>query len=203
MIIPEDLLKDNKALYFTAHKDEHIFMEGDAATFYYQVISGTVKMSSFSENGQEFIQGLFKAGQSFGEPPLFGDFSYPNNAIATEKSEIAKLHKDIFFDLLKENFELHVRFNKLFSNRLRYKAILLKEISSYCPDHIIMTLLKYLRDNAEDSSDKSHFCVPHTRQQIADMTGLRVETVIRTVKKLHQDGRLEIKRHKIYLTPTS
>lgn len=198
MIIPRDLLVEKKAHFFEARKDEYIFLEAESASFYFQVITGTVKMSSYSENGQEFIQGIFKAGQSFGEPPLFGDFSYPSNAIATENSEICKLHKDIFFELLKENFDIQWKFNSLFSNRLRYKSILLKEISSYCPDHVLMTLLKYLRDNS-NLADKSNFYVPFTRQQLADMTGLRVETVIRTVKKLHQEGKLEIKKHKIYL----
>ncbi len=198
MIIPRDLLVEKKSHFFEVKKDEYIFLEDDPASFYYQVMSGTVKMSSYSENGQEFIQGIFKAGQSFGEPALFGDFSYPNNAIATEPSEICRLPKDSFFVLLKENFDIHWKFNSLLSNRLRYKSILLKEISSYYPDHVIMTLLKYLRDNS--SKDKTtQFYVPFTRQQLADMTGLRVETVIRTVKKLQKDGKLEIKQHKIYL----
>lgn len=199
MIIPKELLIEKKAYFFVAQKDDYIFSEDEPASFYFQVISGTVKMSSYSDNGQEFIQGIFKAGQSFGEPAIFGDFAYPNNAIATEKSEIARLPKDIFNELLLENFSIHQKFNILFSNRLRYKSILLKEISSYNPDHVILTLLKYLRDNSDDE-DKSHFCIPFTRQQIADMTGLRVETVIRTVKKLQKDGKLEIKQHKIYLT---
>ncbi|MCK5705877.1 MAG: Crp/Fnr family transcriptional regulator [Cyclobacteriaceae bacterium] len=198
MIIPKDLLAERKAHFFEVQKDEYIFLEDESASFYFQVMSGTVKMSSYSENGQEFIQGIFKAGQSFGEPPLFGDFSYPNNAIATEKSEIARLPKDVFFELLKENFDIQWKFNALLSNRLRYKSILLKEISSYYPDHVIMTLLKYLRDNSGEK-DKPQFYVPFTRQQLADMTGLRVETVIRTVKKLHKEGKLEIRQHKIYL----
>jgi len=198
MIIPRDLLENKRAFFYTVQKDEYIFLEDEPASFYFQVISGTVKMSSYSESGQEFIQGVFKAGQSFGEPALFGDFPYPNNAIATEPSELARLPKDIFFDLLRENFEIHKKFNALFSNRLRYKAILLKEISSYCPDHVIMTLLKYLRDNAR-TEEKSQFIIPYTRQQIADMTGLRVETVIRTVKQLQKEGKLEIRQHKIYL----
>ena len=198
MIIPRDLLAEKKAFFFEVKKDEYIFLEDESASFYFQVMSGTVKMSSYSENGQEFIQGIFKAGQSFGEPAIFGNFSYPNNAVATEKSEIGRLPKDIFFELLKENFDIHWKFNVLLSNRLRYKSILLKEISSYYPDHVIMTLLNYLRDNSYEK-DKTQYYVPFTRQQLADMTGLRVETVIRTVKKLQKGGKLDIKQHKIYL----
>lgn len=198
MIISKDILIKNKAHILEVQKDEYIFREDEPSSFYFQVISGSVKMSSYSENGQEFIQGIFKAGQSFGEPAVFGDFPYPNNAVATEISVIAKLPKDVFFDLLKDNFDIHKKFNSLLSNRLRYKAILLKEISSYCPDHVILTLLKYLRDNSGET-DKSQFYIRFTRQQIADMTGLRVETVIRTVKMLQKEGKLEIRQHKIYL----
>ena len=43
------------------------------------------------------------------------------------------------------------------------------------------------------------FLVPYTRQQIADMTGLRVETVIRTVSRLKEEGKISVIKHKIYL----
>ncbi len=198
MVIPEELLKKYNASFITFKKDDYIFYEDDQPHHYYQVISGVVKMSSFSSNGQEFIQGLFKEGQSFGEPAIFGNFNYPNNAIATEESVVGKLPSDIFLKLLKENFEIHLKFNQIMSHRLRYKAILLKEISSYCPDHIIMTFLNYIKDNASEKVD-GDFCVPYTRQQIADMTGLRVETVIRTVKLLSKQQKLEIRNHKIYI----
>jgi len=198
MIISKEILTKYKALFYEIQKDEYVFLEDDPALFYYQVISGSVKMSSYSEDGQEFIQGIFKAGQSFGEPAIFGDFPYPNNAIATEKTELARLSKTVFMELLNTHFDIHKKFTSLMANRLRYKAILLKEISSYCPDHIIITLLKYLRDNSEYKG-QPNYCVPYTRQEIADMTGLRVETVIRTVKKLQQDSRLNIIQHKIYL----
>ncbi len=198
MIIPKEILTEYKAHFYEIQKDEYVFLEDDPALFYYQVISGSVKMSSFSDDGQEFIQGIFKAGQSFGEPAILGDFPYPNNAIATEKTELARIPKAVFFEILNKHADIHKKFTSLLANKLRYKSILLKEISSYCPDHIIITLLKYLRDNSEHKG-KPNFCVPYTRQEIADMTGLRVETVIRTVKKLQQDGRLNIIQHKIFL----
>ena len=198
MVISEEILKQYNSSYLSFKKDEYIFYEDDQPHHYYQVIKGTVKMSSFSSNGQEFTQGIFKEGQCFGEPAIFGNFNYPNNAIAMEESVVAKLPADVFLTMLKENFEIHLKFNQIMSHRLRYKAILLKEISSYCPDHIIMTFLKYVRDNSGQKAN-GQFFIPYTRQQIADMTGLRVETVIRTVKQLSKERRLEIKDHKIYL----
>lgn len=198
MILPEKILLDYKATLKQYKKDDYIFYEDDNPDYYYQINKGTIKMSSYSSNGQEFIQGIFKSGRSFGEPPLFGNFTYPNNAIAMEDSAVYRLPSAIFFDLLSKNYELHRKFNQILSERLRYKAIILKEISSYCPDHIILTLLNYIRDNSPNKND-SPFLVPNTRQQLADMCGLRVETVIRNIKKLQNEGKIIIKEHKIYL----
>jgi hypothetical protein len=38
-----------------------------------------------------------------------------------------------------------------------------------------------------------------TRQQIADLTGLRVETVIRVIRNLHLTDKLTIKHGKIFM----
>jgi len=198
MILPEKILLEYNATLKSFKKDEYIFYEDDSPDYYYQIKDGSVKMSSYSSNGQEFIQGIFKSGQSFGEPPLFGNFSYPNNAISMEDSSIYRLPSTGFWDLLNKNFEIHKKFNKVLSERLRYKSIILKEISSYCPDHIILTLINYIRDNSPNKNDIP-FLVPNTRQQLADMSGLRVETVIRNIKKLQSEGKLLIKEHKIYL----
>jgi len=47
-------------------------------------------------------------------------------------------------------------------------------------------------------NDQEDFEVPFTRQQIANMTGLRVETVIRAVKKMQHDKVLKIEGGKIF-----
>ena len=43
------------------------------------------------------------------------------------------------------------------------------------------------------------FMVELSRQQLADLTGLRVETVIRTIKQLEKQEYLKIIEGKIYL----
>jgi len=198
MIIPEEILIEYQAQVIHYKKDDYVFFEDDNPDYYYQIKSGTIKMSSFSHDGQEFIQGLFYQGQSFGEPAIFGTFPYPSNAIAMTESVLYRLNIPIFFEILKNHFELHKKFNLILAERLRYKSTLLKEISSYSPDHIILTLLRYIRERDQKDLNRS-YTVPYTRQQIADMTGLRVETVIRTIKKLQKEKKLEIREHKIIL----
>ena len=186
-------------------KDDIIFREGEVASHYFQVLKGSVKMITNSPDGKEFIQGIFKTQDSFGEPPLFCHFFYPSMAIALEPTLISKLAKDKFFKLLNENFEIHLHLDRVLCERLKYKSMVLSEISIYDPEHRIMSLLKYLKnDTGQRATHKSGtvrsnhtYIVPFTRQQIADMSGLRVETVIRTVKKMEEDGKLQLVSRKI------
>ncbi len=197
-MIKEELLHEYGAQMVHLKKDDVLFYEKHEALNYYHIVSGTLKMVNYSIEGQEFIQGLFNAGESFGEPPLFGNFPYPSNAVALTDASLLKLRKENFFRLLKDNFELHLQFDAVLSKRLAYKSMILREVSSYAPEHRIMTLIQYLQKDAKLPVG-ARFKVPYTRQQIADMTGLRVETVIRAVKKLEEEGSLQILRHKIYL----
>lgn len=195
------LVKKHIALNYGAsvlslRKDEILFHEGDTANFFYQVEEGTVKMVTYSLDGKEFIQGLFYQGDSFGEPPLFCDFPYPGSATTIIDSKVLRIPKDRFFELLKDNFEIHIELDRILCERLRYKNMILSEISFYDPEHRINSLLTYLKSKAL-SSDQP-FQVPLTRQQLADMSGMRVETVIRTIKRMEETGKLLLQDHKIF-----
>ena len=176
-------------------KGEELFHEGAKANFYYQVKSGEIKVYNSNEEGKEFVQGIFTDGQSLGEPPLIGDFPYPATAVALKPSVVYRLAFAAFEELLKENFEIHRELSRGLAKRLQYKAMIMKEISSYDPEHRILTLIDYLKSENEPTDQ---FEVKLTRQQIADLTGLRVETVIRSIKNLESKGELEIIGRKVY-----
>jgi CRP-like cAMP-binding protein len=194
-VIPSPLLTQYGGRVSSLKKDDILFQVGDKPLNYFELISGSIKVVTYSEDGDEFIQGIFNPGESFGEPPLMSGFDYPSSAIALAPSEVWKLPKENFFKLLKENFEIHLEFDKVLCERLRYKNMILSEISFYDPEHRIVSLINYLKEKLGNGQEK--FIVPLTRQQLADMSGLRVETVIRTVKTMQEQGKLEIVEHKI------
>jgi CRP-like cAMP-binding protein len=199
------VLKKYGAKEIQIKKEEVVCREGDEALNYFQITKGSIKMIVNSREGKEFIQGVFKCNDSFGEPPLFCNFRYPSSAIAIEPSIIIKLAKENFFKLLQENFEIHLHMDQVLCQRLKYKSMVLSEISSYDPEHRIVSLLKYFKNESDSQMKREKrptradltYTVPFTRQQIADMSGLRVETVIRTVKKMETDGKVKIIRRKI------
>ncbi len=177
-------------------KNATIFSEGDMSKFYYQIIEGKVRMYNCNDEGKMFTQGLFSAGESFGEPPLFINSVYPSNAIAIEDCVIIKLLKDSFIKLVYDDKEITKHFMVGLAQRIYNKANASKHIISQNPEHRIVAFLdKYKED---ENVQHTKIMVPFTRQEIADFTGLRVETVIRTTKKLQENKVVDIKNHKIY-----
>jgi len=201
-MVQDSVLKKYKARLVKLRKGESVFQQGDSATNFHIVKTGRIKMVTYNNEGKEFVQGYFTESQSFGEPPFFNNLPYPASAIAVTDSEVWKCPYESFMKLLRENFEIHLKLTQALSGRLVYKSMMLSEIAGEESEHRLTTLIEYFRK--EDGGVKDEpYRVPFTRQQLADMTGLRVETVIRTIKvmehrkilRLDKGGKITWQKH--------
>jgi len=197
-MIAVDTLLAWGATYKKVTAEETIFMEGTAGLFYYQLVSGSARWININDDGGEFIQAMVEPGDCFGELALFDDGVYAASAVANKESIILRLCKTSFHQLLKEHPDIHLAFTQLLAQRLRFKFLLLKELAGHNPEHSISTLFSYLKTSKRNVCQKCNQ-VQLTRQQIANMTGLRVETVIRTIRNLHLKGSLKIAHGKVLL----
>ncbi len=197
MLVEIDLLLAWGATFKKVPKGNIIFSEGTTCCFYYQLVSGRVRWLNINDEGKEFIQTIIDPGECFGELPLFDDEPYAADAIADEDSVVIRLHKPVFNQLIHENQDIHFKFSRLLAQRVRFKFMLLKSLACHNPEIMISALLHYLK------KEHKNFCtecnqLQLTRQQIADMTGLRVETVIRSMRHMHEKGELLINKGKVY-----
>ena len=197
-MIPEKLLESYKARQKKYLKGELIFQEGSLPANYYQILEGEVKMCNFNNEGREFIQGIFYEKQSFGEPPLFLNRAYPANAIAVSDCVIAVLSKNNYLDLVRDNPEIALSIIEHLAHRLHYKSVMAAEISSQEPEHRLLKLIDYSITFFKTDKEADGFRINLTRQQMADLTGLRVETVIRAIKALEKKGAIKIINRKVY-----
>jgi len=198
IMIATELLEKYGALKKSFDKTTVIFEEGNLPAHYYQIISGEVKMSNYNDDGREFIQGIFYKEQSFGEPPLFLNQNYPANAIAVEDSEVLLLSKNNFMKLLEENPFVSIKIIQNLAQRLYYKSVMAAEMSTQEPEHRVLKLMDHGIAYFNFKKDENGYLINFTRQQIGDLTGLRVETVIRTIKALEKKGVLKIINRKVY-----
>lgn len=198
MMIDLDILLAWGATYKRLAPEEILFIEGAPCSFYYQVTSGQMRWVNINDEGKEYLQTLVEQGECVGELSLFDGGGFAATAIANKETSVLRLHESVFHQLLKVHPEIHFSFSRLLTKRLRFKFFLLKEVASHEPENIITALLRYLKEKGD------HVCpvcnqIKLTRKQIAEMTGLRVETVIRVMRNLNDRGFLKIHKGKVYI----
>jgi len=197
-MIQQDLLLAWGGTFRKYEKNQPIFFEGDKPLFYFQVMEGSVRMANVNDDGKEFIQGIFKKGESFGEPVLFLDAPYPATAIANEACVVMRITRENFMHVLKEYPDIHLSITCILAARIYNKSIVSKEIAGENPEHRIKTMLQLLKQQNPVKKNEP-YKVELSRQQIADMTGLRTETVIRVMRKMHERGELQIEKGKVFI----
>lgn len=197
MQIETDLLYTWGAVARKIAKNDFIFYENDPALAFFQVLEGTVKMTYTNEDGKELTVGVFEEGNTFGEPPLFIDQTYPASAIAQTNCVVLKLSKDHFFAMLKDNPTIQTRILEVFASRIYNKIVFSKNIINHKPEYRISYFLDNLKKQKRIPVAQK-LLIPYTRQEIADFTGLRVETVIRTLSSMKKLKKIDIIDHKLY-----
>ncbi|MDR6157640.1 CRP-like cAMP-binding protein [Chryseobacterium sp. SLBN-27] len=198
MLIEEKLLLSYGAAFEELKTSEIIFNEGDTPRKFYQIRTGRIKLSHYNEDGKELILAVLHDGFSVCELLLFIDRKYPVNAVAIEPTSIITLPKEKFMKLLDENPNISRDINTFLSQRLYYKYIMLRNNTSLHPEIRIKGALEYHKSFSNNVS-KFSFEVPFTRRELAAITGLRTETVVRSIKKLEEENYLKIIERKVYV----
>ncbi len=191
-----DIIIKSGAFQLNLDKESMIFYEGNPALYYYEIIKGCVKMFNQNDRGKEFTQATFKAGECFGEAPLFIDENYASSAIATSNVTIIRFPKEKFLDLLAIHPEVAGRFLKLLALRNFEKSVTAREVINKDAEKRILSFIE--RYKKEQSIDEEKIIIPYTRQELANFTGLRVETVIRTLSCMKKKQLVAIVNRKLY-----
>lgn len=191
MIIPYLLDRHYKVHQYT--KDEFIYAAGSQPVFVFFIKQGRVKMVTSNKDGDEFIQNIFSEGMYFGEPALLLDKAYLADTVAMENTEIIKVSSKDFLEIIDQNREFCRNLILTMSERLFYKSMMLEEIANERAIHRLATLLDYLMVSLQSGEQ-----LKLTRKQLGALTGLRVETVIRSLKELAEMQKIKLTGSKIY-----
>jgi len=197
MSIKRELLYSIGATDEPYNSGDYIFRENGIPQFYYQLVSGDVKLNNYKSDGKEFIQHILTAEDAIGDYMLFTDETYPINAIALTKCSIVKVCKSTLLSFLSTNPKIYVDICKSVSDRLYRKFVFMQKISTHNAAERLKEVLEFIKKEQHNNSQPYTFEVPLTRQQLASLSGLCVETTIRTIKKMEKDKILHIKNRKI------
>lgn len=198
MAIQEDLLITYGAEIIHLQQSGLLFEENAAPAYYFQIKKGKIKLTNFQPGDGEFIQSIHDHGESVGEVFLFcKHHRYPVNAVATEDCTILRLERPNLLKLLESDFDLQLQFLRSCAERTYYSYIFLNSLTSEDATHQLLTVLNHLKEN-QDQTERFSFKVPYTRKELSSLTGLRIETVIRILKKLQSEEIVKIVKGRVY-----
>ncbi|KQM41796.1 Crp/Fnr family transcriptional regulator [Chryseobacterium sp. Leaf201] len=198
MAIQEDLLITYGAEIIHLQQSGLLFEENAAPAYYFQIKKGKIKLTNFKPGDGEFIQSIHDHGESVGEVFLFcKHHRYPVNAVATEDCTILRLERPNLLKLLESDFDLQLQFLRSCAERTYYSYIFLNSLTSEDATHQLLTVLNHLKEN-QDQTERFSFKVPYTRKELSSLTGLRIETVIRILKKLQSEEIVKIVKGRVY-----
>lgn len=198
MAIQEDLLITYGAEIIHLQQSGLLFEENAAPAYYFQIKKGKIKLTNFKPGDGEFIQSIHDHGESVGEVFLFcKHHRYPVNAVATEDCTILRLERPNLLKLLESDFDLQLQFLRSCAERTYYSYIFLNSLTSEDVTHQLLTVLNHLKEN-QDQTERFSFKVPYTRKELSSLTGLRIETVIRILKKLQSEEIVKIVKGRVY-----
>ncbi len=179
------------------HAGDCIFSEGGTPLFYYQIAEGNVKLNNYSEDGKELIQNILPPGSCFGESMLFLKKPYPINAVALTDCTVLKVDRDKFLALLDVYPHTALEICEALSEKTYNKYLMMRKISSKSAVERLTEIMNMMKE-PQPNKDKFSFEIPHTRQQLASLTGLCVETAIRAIKRMEEKNVLKIRNRKIF-----
>ncbi len=188
-----DYLMAHHFKVISVKKGETIYEPGQQPRYVYFIQSGEVRMITVNSDNDQFIQGVFKANEYFGEPALLLQRPYLAYTIAYQDTILVLVDRPAFLNFLEEDRAFSMNLIETLSDRLFYKSMMLEEVANEQAEHRLSTLISYLSRDLESGA-----ALKVTRQALADMSGLRVETVIRAVKRLAKSGELRLLKGKMF-----
>lgn len=185
------LWNESKRICF--HKEgDIIFSIGDIPNSFFIVCSGKVKISKPSSSGNNIVIGIKTQGSIFGYSCMCREDIYNTTATSMDNSTIGIFPKKLWLDILKSDFEFSVEIMKLMCIEIGYLQSRISHIAYKTADEkIASALINHIRFTSHDEAKPE---VIHLKRiDIAEMCGLRIETVVRTLQKFEKKNIIERK----------
>lgn len=140
-MINEDLLLSFGAVLKTYEPEDLIFSEGEIPAYFFLIAKGKIKLNNYNEGGKEFIQGILSNGHTIAVSALFTGKPYPINAIAIEESDVWRIPKTNYFEVLHKHPEFYIEIISRLSEHLHYKFVMTQSMAFESPSQKLLTIL--------------------------------------------------------------
>lgn len=181
-------------------KGETLFSEGDEATGFYLLVSGSIKLCRISHDGREKVLHFVQPRETFAEAAFFGDGRYPAEARALEPGEVIFLPKEGFLELMTRNPNFTLNLVVSLSLQLRQFARQIEELSfADVTSRLASFLVRRANEKSATYGGITYIDLGIKKGELAARLGTASETISRTLRKMMNEGIIEVQGNRVVI----
>ncbi len=184
-------------------KNEIIIHRQDVGDTFFTLLDGAVKVVLDDDEGKEFIVGILRENDFFGELSLLDGGPRSASVIAIEPTEVVALRREDFLRQMEQQPQMAIKLLTELGRRLR-KAN--EHIESLAFLDVCGRLARFLLEIAPDAKDEKSgrliVKVTHSRTELANIIGTTRETLTRALKTLETMGYIQINKNEFTILNT-
>jgi len=181
------------------HAGDHLYRTGDPFRSIYAVRSGSIKTYLVDEDGIEQVTGFYLPGEVLGFDGI-GTQKHVCNMLALETSSVCEIPFERLEELSLQIPTLQHHMFQLMSKQIESDHQMMLTLSKKNAEGRIATLLLSLsRRYARRNLSASAMRLPMSRMDMGNFLGLTIETVSRTLSRLHKEAVIEVDGREIVL----
>lgn len=168
-------------------RKESVFREGEVCNRLILIEQGAITVFKTLESGRELALNIFRGGDAVGEIALIDRDVFPASAIALEDSLTVELAQADYFEVTRLYPEVAFATIRDLTQRVRSMTHRIQELGSGSVEsrlaQFFLTLARNSSSSRSATNQEVEIRLTMSRQDLANMIGVRVETVIRCMSR--------------------
>ncbi|NJN43837.1 MAG: Crp/Fnr family transcriptional regulator [Anaerolineae bacterium] len=176
------------------NSEQTIFWEGDPCHGLYIVETGWLKVFKLSPAGREQVLHFLGPGETFNALSVFTGAPNPATVVALESSVVWLIRRETMLQLLDEHPPLARLVIQDLADRLLHMMSLVEDISLRTVEARLARFL--LEQSAGETIQRQRWA---TQAEMASRLGTVPDVLNRALRKLAEEGLIEVSRHQIQI----
>jgi CRP-like cAMP-binding protein len=176
------------------------FREGDPASSFFVLDSGSVKLTQLTPEGHQVVLRLVGPGDAFGGVAAFGGGTYPITAEAVTDAVAFEWSGGVMAALMERHPRLALNALQFVAARLHELEVRYRQLATEKVERrVARALLRLVQQAGRPIEAGLLIDLPLSRDDIAQMTGTTLYTVSRIVSSFEAAGLLEAGRQRVVI----
>jgi CRP/FNR family transcriptional regulator, nitrogen oxide reductase regulator len=198
--VSDSALSEIRAAAFGKHivADDVLFQQGDPARTFYILVSGRLRATQMTAQGQQVIIRYIGPGEFAGYTALYGGETHPGSVTALDASELLGWSTATIKEIMAQHPAIVMNAVEALGTRYHEMQVRLRQLSTEnVQQRIAHTILQLAQQAGRRTMRGIEIAFPLSRQDVAELAGTTLHTVSRTLSGWETQGIVDSGRRRV------